>query len=88
LGFLYTFFVNRSKGFFGGKVWWQCYRPIHAFMYGAYGVLTLLNVPGASVLILSDLILAISFRLSQENVVENVIENNVDTADSEIPSSS
>ncbi len=38
---------RQDRGFFGGKVWWNWTRPVHAAMLGLFAVSALQGNPGS-----------------------------------------
>lgn len=50
LGFVYRFatYDEAQRGAAGGKVWWNAWRPVHALLFGAYGVLVLADLGDAA----------------------------------------
>jgi hypothetical protein len=51
---------NRNKyGFFGGPVWWNHLRPVHASMYTLFGILALMGSEHSYAVLLADVGLGI-----------------------------
>ena len=46
VGFIYRFatYDDNQRGGNGGRVWWNHWRPVHATLYGAYGIFVLSNL--------------------------------------------
>lgn len=66
VGFLYQHFTGRKTGpeVFGGKIWWDSLRPIHALLYISFSVMVWSEKPvlrkNAYFLLLVDLVLGVS----------------------------
>lgn len=56
-GFIYNYMINKSVGGLGGRVWWQNYRPIHAGLYAAFGLMALMGDKKAYIPLLMDTII-------------------------------
>ena len=54
-----------EKGFLGRKVWWNDYRLIHGFNYGAFSILALYKNKYAWLILFADVILGTFFFYSK-----------------------
>jgi hypothetical protein len=61
LGFIYNFFTStRSKGFFGGPVWWNHLRIVHGIIYLIFSFMSLFsNIKNTEFLLLFDTLIGI-----------------------------
>jgi hypothetical protein len=58
VGFLYNYlFSKRTKGFMGGKIWWNELRPIHSLLYALFAYNAIQKNNGAFKFLLIDLII-------------------------------
>jgi hypothetical protein len=44
----------------GGQIWWNALRPVHAFLWGLFGILALLKQPFAWIVLLVDTLIGLS----------------------------
>tara|TARA_Y100000022_G_C13012447_1_gene267363 strand:+ start:41 stop:421 length:381 start_codon:yes stop_codon:yes gene_type:complete len=58
-GLLYNYIINKRIGGLSGRVWWQKYRPLHAGLYAAFGLMALMGDKGAYIPLLIDTIIGI-----------------------------
>lgn len=67
IGFMYLFITGTRKTgreVFGGKIWWDKLRPIHAIMFGMFGYLAITKSSNAWIVLLIDVIFGLfSFLL-------------------------
>ena len=59
LGFVYIFTTDSRKTgaeVFGGKIWWNNLRPIHALLYGLFAYSAITGNSGAWIYLLIDVI--------------------------------
>ena len=67
IGFLYIFFTNsRQTGLevFGGKIWWNSLRPIHAILYALFAYNAINKNANAWIYLMIDVIIGlISFLI-------------------------
>jgi hypothetical protein len=54
----YHTFKPGERGFFGGPVWWNKVRPIHAVLYLIFGIMCFAQYSGAWIPLLIDVIVA------------------------------
>jgi hypothetical protein len=63
IGFVYIFFTgSRQTGaeVFGGKIWWNDLRPIHALLYFLFAYNAIMGNAGAWVYLLIDVLFGLS----------------------------
>jgi hypothetical protein len=57
-GFLYNYlFSHRTKGFAGGKIWWNYLRPVHSVLYATFAYYAIQKNTNSFKLLLLDLII-------------------------------
>ena len=56
IGFIYLYIndLRQIKGFTGGKVWWNNYRPLHAVLYLLFALYAIKKKPFAWIVLLID----------------------------------
>lgn len=57
----YINYKQNDKGFFGGKVWWNNYRLIHAITFGIFSICALYKFKYSWTILLFDAILGTIF---------------------------
>ena len=67
IGFFINFikYKKNSKGFFGGKVWWNNYRLVHSFCYALFSVLASLKYNKSWIVLLIDALLGFIFFVNK-----------------------
>ena len=61
-GFIYIFVTGSRKKFvevFGGKIWWNDLRPVHALMYGLFAYNAINKNPNSWIFLLIDVIIGL-----------------------------
>lgn len=77
LGFLYIYFTksrNTGAEVFGGKIWWNFMRPIHALLYLTFSVLAFQKSNFAWIPLLIDVVIGLLAFLNY-----HYFENNFST---------
>lgn len=72
IGFLYIFITNaRETGLevFGGKIWWNSLRPLHAVFYGLFAYNAINKNRGAWVYLLIDVVVGLISFLAHHYTV-------------------
>jgi hypothetical protein len=57
IGFIISFINGKTTGFFGGRVWWNYLRLIHAINFISYGIYSLQGYKWALFILLLDIII-------------------------------
>ncbi len=63
LGWLYIYFIsprNTGHEVFGGKIWWNELRPIHAMLYILFAIYAIQKKPYSYLLLLIDVVFGLS----------------------------
>lgn len=62
LGFIYIFATDSRKTgaeVFGGKIWWNNLRPLHALLYGLFAYNAIIGNRGAWIYLLIDVLIGL-----------------------------
>lgn len=61
IGFTYIYLSGsrQNKGFAGGKVWWNNYRPIHGILYLLFALYAIKKKPFAWIILLVDALIGL-----------------------------
>jgi hypothetical protein len=63
IGWLYIYFIsprNTGPEVFGGKIWWNELRPIHAMLYILFAIYAIQKKPNSYLLLLIDVVFGLS----------------------------
>ena len=70
IGFIYLYIndLRQIKGFAGGKVWWNNYRPLHAVLYLLFALYAIKKKPFAWIVLLIDALIGFMVWIIHKNL--------------------